>query len=195
MSKNQTRIIHSTMAKRNDGFSLIELCISLSIAIIVLGFAIVNLSGMRKGIDSYKCMHSIVDLLRNARESAMAQRRRIDVLFEDDNKISLVRHNLTGVESETLPQNIILVDGYRFMLFNIPDTPDNLGKTNPICFQDTETISFLPDGSLVGDDNGPRSGTIFLGQQGKPDTASAITIIGATGRIRSYRWNRSEWIQ
>jgi Tfp pilus assembly protein FimT len=179
---------------KRDGFSMVELCIVLSVAMMVLGFAMLNIPGFRRGASANASMYQIVDVLRNARELAMVQRRRIEVQFSNNNRAIIVRHNLAGEESETVI-DVTLADDYRFIVFDLPDTPDALGKSDPVCFQDTDTISFLPDGSLVGDDNTPRSGSIFLGQAGRPETARAVTIIGPTGRVRSYRWNGAEWIQ
>jgi hypothetical protein len=39
----------------------------------------------------------------------------------------------------------------------------------------------------------PVNGTVFVGVPGLPYTARAVTILGATGRIRSYHWNGTTW--
>jgi prepilin-type N-terminal cleavage/methylation domain-containing protein len=177
-----------------DGFSIIELCIVLLIAGVVMSFALPNIREMSRGMDANKSMYQVTDLLRNGRELAMAQRRRIEVQFSNNNQIVLVRHNLPDNTTDIL-STITLANTYAFRLFSIPDTPDALGNAAAVSFQDTETISFLSDGSLVGDDNTPRSGTIFLGQENNPKTARAVTIIGPTGRIHPYRWNGTAWVQ
>jgi prepilin-type N-terminal cleavage/methylation domain-containing protein len=186
--------LHSAERTGQGGFSIIELCVVLAIACIAMAFALPNIGEMSRGMDANKSMYQVTDLLRNGRELAMAQRRRIEVQFLNDNQIILVRHNLPDNTTDTLG-TITLADTYSFRLFAIPDTPDALGNTAAVSFQNTETISFLSDGSLVGDDNTPRSGTIFLGQADNPKTARAITIIGPTGRIHPYRWNGTGWVQ
>jgi prepilin-type N-terminal cleavage/methylation domain-containing protein len=191
---NNQMNLHNTARTGPDGFSLIELCIVLSIACVVMGFALPNIREMSRGMDANKSMYLVTDLLRNGRELAMAQRRRVEVQFSNNNQIALVRHNLPDDTTDIL-STITLANTYAFRLFAIPDTPDALGNTAAVSFQNTEKISFLSDGSLVGDDNTPRSGTIFLGQANSPKTARAVTIIGPTGRIHPYRWSGTEWVQ
>jgi Tfp pilus assembly protein FimT len=176
-----------------EGFSIAELCIVLAVACTLMSFALLNMTAMQSGIDANKSMYQVVDILRNGRELAVAQRRRIEVQFQNGNQVVLVRHNLPNGTSNL--RTTTLMDGSTFNVLNLPDTPDALGNTDSVCFQNTESVFFLPDGTLVGDDNNPRSGTIFLGQANNTETARAVTIIGTTGRIRSYRWNGSEWIQ
>jgi prepilin-type N-terminal cleavage/methylation domain-containing protein len=191
---NKKMSFHSIARTRQDGFSIIELCIVLLIASVLMGFALPNIREMSRGMDANKSMYQITDLLRSGRELAMAQRRRIEVQFPNNNQIRLVRHNLPDNTTDIV-STITLANTYAFRLFAIPDTPDGLGNAAALSFQDFDTISFLSDGSLVGTDNNPRSGTIFIGQANNPRTARAITIIGPTGRIHPYRWNGTEWIQ
>ena len=179
----------------DKGFSIVELCISLSVAVIILGFALLNMMEIRRGMNANKAMYQIVDQLRNGRELAIAQRRVIELQFPSgDNQIQLIRHNLSD-ETTDLVGNVILPNSCKFMLFELPDSPDRLGNSDAISFQDTNKLAFLPDGTLVGDDNNPRSGSFFFGEENHPETARAVTIIGPTGRIRSYRWNGTDWIQ
>jgi prepilin-type N-terminal cleavage/methylation domain-containing protein len=191
--KRNKMISHHIVKTGDDGFSIVELCIVMAVACILMGFAILNMTAMQHGIDANKSMYQIVDILRNGRELAMAQRRRIEVQFQNDRQVNLIRYNLPNGTSNL--SNTILMDGSAFRVFDLPDTPDELGNTEPLSFQDTDAYFFLPDGTFVGDDDNPRSGTIFLGQAQKPETARAVTIIGTTGRIRAYRWNGSDWIQ
>jgi hypothetical protein len=39
----------------------------------------------------------------------------------------------------------------------------------------------------VGNNN-PINATFFIGVAGKVNTARAVTVLGATGRVRSYFW-------
>jgi hypothetical protein len=54
---------------------------------------------------------------------------------------------------------------------------------------------FQTDGTLVDSQGNPVNGSIFLGQADHPESARAVTVLGATGRVRSYRWTRgSQWV-
>jgi hypothetical protein len=75
------------------------------------------------------------------------------------------------------------------------DTPDQFGSSEALDFGSATGMTFRPDGTLVGSSGNPVNGTILLGIAGHPEVARAVTILGATGRVRSYRWAKDQWIQ
>jgi prepilin-type N-terminal cleavage/methylation domain-containing protein len=179
----------------NAGFSMVEVCIALMIAAVVAGFALINIDSMLPGMNANESMYRVVAQFRNGRELAIAQRRNIQVVFQNDNEIQLVRNDLPS--GTTTLSTVTLDSRCKFLIFDgLPDSPDSFGiSSEPVSFGDTETITFLTDGTLVDDDNNPVSGTVFFGVEDNPETARAVTILGATGRVRSYRWNGEDWIQ
>jgi hypothetical protein len=65
-------------------------------------------------------------------------------------------------------------------------------------------VMFTTSGSFVGStqsaanlylttNNNPVNASLFLGITGKTATARAVTIFGATGRVRSYYWTGTSW--
>ena len=74
------------------------------------------------------------------------------------------------------------------------DTPDQFGNVAPVYFQGANALSFQSDGSLVDQGGIPRNGTLFIGLPGHPEVARAVTILGTTGLVQSYRWNGTDWI-
>jgi Tfp pilus assembly protein FimT len=176
------------------GFSLVEACITVAAMCIIGSFAVLNVNGILPGIKANEAMYQMVSQLRNAREAAISQRRNIELRFVADNRIQSVRHNLP--DGETVLRDIILANGCRFVLFgDVPDSPDRFGNDTPIDFGSAATLTFQSDGALVDNHNNPLSGSVFIGLPEKPETARAVTILGATGRVRSYRWTGTEWIQ
>jgi len=84
----------------------------------------------------------------------------------------------------------------QFLTFDdIPDSPDLFGRTTAVDFGGANSIFFLSDGTLVDGQGNPLDGSVFLGRPGRPDTARVVTILGATGRVRGYRWTGTSWIQ
>ncbi len=105
------------------------------------------------------------------------------------------------------------------VLSGVPDTPDAFGNSTTcvtssgICFTDTVTstsacgstpvlpcyLTFQSDGTVVDSSGNYVNGTVFMGQVGNapnptnPLTARSITILGATGRIKGYRYNGKTW--
>jgi Tfp pilus assembly protein FimT len=176
------------------GFSLIELCTTLAFMCIIGGFAVLNINAILPGVRANEAMYQTMAQLRSARETAMAQRRNIEIRFLGNSQIRIVRHELPN--GETILSDINLSNNCEFTLFDsIPDSPDTFGKASAVDFGGADTLLFLSDGTLVNDQNNPLSGSVFIGWHDMPETARVVTILGATGRVRSYRWNGTSWIQ
>src|SRR6267378_315278 len=54
-------------------------------------------------------------------------------------------------------------------------------------------MKFSTTGAFIDGGNSLVNGTVFLGIPGKPSTARAISILGATGRVREYHWDGTQW--
>jgi Tfp pilus assembly protein FimT len=176
------------------GFTMVEICIILMLLCILGSFAILSINSILPGITANEAMYQTVDQLRNAREAAIGQRRTVEIQFLNNNQIQLIRYDLP--DGTTTIRDTTLSNGCRFTLFgDIPDTPDMFGNAAPVNFPGANTLRFLSDGTLVNDQNNPVSGSIFIGSPNHPETARAVTILGATGRVRSYRWTGTDWIQ
>jgi Tfp pilus assembly protein FimT len=178
---------------RDAGFSLIETGILLCLATIIAGFALVNLTGMMPGLRADAALNATVAQLRNGRELAIAQRRNVEIRFLGTNQIQLLRLDVpTGT---TVLSTVTLENNVEFYLFGgVPDTPDSFGNSTPVDFSGATRMIFLSDGTLVDAQGDPLSGSVFLGRDGYPGTARAVTVLGATGRVRGYRWTGSSWI-
>jgi len=93
---------------------------------------------------------------------------------------------------------------------NTPMGPLGFGNTTAIDLQAVNggtpvAVMFSTSGGFVGDggvtttnyyavgNNDPVNASIFIGTPGNTSTARAITVLGATGRVRSYYWNGTAW--
>jgi len=79
----------------------------------------------------------------------------------------------------------------------IPDTPMAFGTCAAVCFENINggppTMKFKPNGTFIDNGNTLVDGTVFLGIPGSPMSARAVTVLGATGRVRQYHWNGTTW--
>jgi hypothetical protein len=79
------------------------------------------------------------------------------------------------------------------------DTPMGFGNCSAVCIASTSggptTMRFGPTGAFTDGVNNPVNGTIFLGTAGVNNMGRAVTIMGGTGRIRSYSWTGSLWVE
>jgi len=180
--------------RQDAGFSLVEVSVVILLISVVAGFALLNIEGIMPGLDANAALSQTVAELRRGRELAIAQRRNIELTFPTNNQIQLVRFDVPN--GRTVLSTVTLENGVEFLLFSgVPDTPDSFGRGDAIDFGGSNTLIFLSDGTLVDDAGNPVHGSVFLGLPDHPETARAVTMVGATGRVRGYRWTGSSWIQ
>jgi Tfp pilus assembly protein FimT len=177
----------------NAGFSMTEAVIVICLLSVVSGFAVLNAGAVLPGMSANAAMRQTVAQLRRGRELALSQRRNIELRFLGTNQIELVRYD---VPSGTTVLSTVTLEGKNgFRLFSgIPDTPDGFGNGSAVSLSGSPSWMFLSNGILVDSATNPANGSIFLGQSQHPETARAVTILGATGRIRDYKWTRGTWV-
>jgi hypothetical protein len=145
------------------------------------------------GMGANQAMYQTIAQLRQGRDLAVAQRRNIQLQFLGNDQIQLVRDEepagTTVLSTATLEKN------FQFLNFGLPDTPDAFGSALAVDFGGAATLTFMPDGTLINELGNPVNGTVFLGLANHPEVARAVTVLGATGRIRGYRWTGTKWIQ
>jgi Tfp pilus assembly protein FimT len=175
------------------GFSIVELNIVLLLTSLVAGFAVLNSIGITPRLNANSALTQVVGEVRRGRDAALAQRRNIEMRFIGTNQIQFIRQEVPN--GTTVIANNQLDHKLQFCLINgIPDTPDTFGRNAAVDFGGVAPLMFMSDGTLADGQGNPVSGTIFIGLAGEPDTARAVTILGATGRIRGYRWTGTSWI-
>ncbi len=181
--------------RQGAGFSMVEVSIGLLIAAALAGIALINIGAVMPGMYANKAMNQAVAQFRYGRQAAVSQRRFIQLNFLDDEKIQLLREDSGGATEEL--KNVTLGHSFKFMQFSgiHEDTPDQFGNASAVDFGGANTLRFQPDGSLVDEAFNPVNGTVFIGVEGHPEVARAVSIMGATGRIVGYRWNGDQWIQ
>jgi type II secretory pathway pseudopilin PulG len=192
------------MARRSGdqerGFSMAELLIVTFVLMIVSAMAIVQLAPTYQQQEANAAMVQIASQLRLARETAMTDRRDVQVSFIGNNQIQLTRINLPVGAAPTILSTVPIQAPVVFMLNpGTPDTPDAFGNAGPIEFGGIvggpPTMMFQSDGTFVSTSGVLLNGTVFLGMPKVPPATRAVTVLGATGRIRMYKANPTGWIQ
>lgn len=186
-----------------QGFSLLELMITLSIALIMVGTVFFSLQPSLKQSHVTSAYDTSLMTLRNYRELAIAQRKRYIVAFTAPGTITI---SYWGVAVPVAPppvvvQTLTLPTDVQFAVqAGIPNSPatvpDSFGSgTTAIDFGQglglgsQNAVMFMPDGSSqdsagLGNYN---SGILYIGRPGELQSMRAITVFGTTGRIRGWR--------
>ena len=183
------------MATRTQsGFSLVEIVLTVAILSVMFGLASgITMSAVNatRADGSTVAVLSILDL---ARTQSTSERREMQLVFTLPNKIEIFRVEVNPAGT-TLLATRLLENQQEFLKFTgVPDTPDAFGNATAIAFGASPTFRFTSDGSLIDSSGDPLNGTLFLGVQNKTETARAVTIFGATGLVRTWKWNGTVWV-
>jgi prepilin-type N-terminal cleavage/methylation domain-containing protein len=180
------------------GFTLVETVVVIALVLIVGAIAILQLQPLYAMEQANSAMDQVLGQMRYARETAIAQRRNIQVQFLNTNVVQLTRFEYNG--AMTILSTLTLQAPVQFVVFPaLPDTPDGFGNASAIYFEGLANgppvMLFQSDGTFVDSAGNLVNGTVFLGVPGNQSTARAITILGATGRVRAYRAPSTGWVQ
>jgi prepilin-type N-terminal cleavage/methylation domain-containing protein len=196
------RILECSMRKNPDssqrGFTLVEGLIAIAVIGTLLGMAIINFSSIMPNFRANSALDSVLYRLRSAREQAIDHRRNVQVTFVGNNQITIAELWPVGVPPP--PVTYTFEGGARFTTFGaVPDLPApyNFGNGSAILFGGQSggppIMQFTTSGAFVDGGNTLLNGTVFLGVPGNATTARAISVLGATGRVRPYHWDGTAW--
>ena len=183
---------------RDLGFTMIETLIVIAVILIVSAITILKMQPMIQQLRANAAMDQVMGQLRIGREAAISERRNIVVTFSNSNTIQLTRVNVPA--GQTVLSTLAIEPSVLFMTFkDIPDTPDGFGNAAPVEFGGISGgpvgMQFQSDGTFVDGAGNLLNGTVFMGIAGVPSSARAVTVLGATGRVRSYKSTPDGWIQ
>ena len=181
-----------------QGFSLLEILVAVAIISVVLAMAMLNYGNILPNYKANSAMDQVLSQMRSARERAISHRREVQVQFVGTNQLTVTEIWLVGTAPP--PTTVTFEGGARYMVFtSVPDIPApyNFGNSGPIYFgasaSPPPTMKFSTTGAFIDGGNSLVNGTVFLGIPGKPSTARAISVLGATGRVREYHWDGTQW--
>ncbi|MGD0124789.1 MAG: prepilin-type N-terminal cleavage/methylation domain-containing protein [Terriglobia bacterium] len=185
---------------REAGFSLVELAFTLAIICVVVVVVFEAYANAYPAFRATSAVSLLQAQLRQARQVSIDQRRSVTVTFQGTAELVAVVQGINGASNTTI-YDYLLPEGLKFVLLSgVPDTPapDNYGNSyavNYACPGHTLpcTITFQSDGSVLDGSGGSTNGSIFIGITGQIQTARAVKILSATGRIKAWTYNGSAW--
>jgi prepilin-type N-terminal cleavage/methylation domain-containing protein len=186
-----------TLSSKASGFSLIETMVVLAVMLIASGIFFMSLQPALKDTRVTNAYNTTLMTMRRAREAAIAERRTYIITFNSavtPNSITMTQA-ATGlvIATETLPPDILfqVIPG---IPTSVATTPDHFGTGGTAIDFDQavaggakNVICFNPDGSAQDINSNSNNGVIYLARTGSLYSSRAITVWGATGRLRGYR--------
>lgn len=182
-----------TRSRSERGVTLIEMLLVLGIMGVVGAMGAAQIAEARRAMQGDGAMRLVMSQFNTAREMAVTQRRNMQLRFVGTNWMQVVRQEVpagtTTLMSQAFEGNVT----YRIVPSVTTDTPDNFGNSTALAFGTATSITFSSDGTLIDQSGNPLNGTVFLAVVNVPKSQRAVTILGATGRVRGYKWNGFGW--
>jgi len=204
-------------SRKNNGFSLLELMITVSLALVMVGVTFIYLKPQLNQSHMNSAYDTTLMALRNTRNLAITQSHEyyvnfnpagfpagtIQVEYQPPLVVgALAAPPIQQVNTYTIPGDVTFNVQAGFPVA----TPDGFGAgLTAIDFESTPGVPlnyvvFFPDGSAQDSLGNYSSGVVYLTRVGDSIYASrAVSVWGATGRIRGWRLNQvagvAEWVQ
>lgn len=200
------------------GFSLLELLIVVTIIFILSTMGVFFLAAHQRLYKPDEQSTRIIDLLQEARQRSLTQRETMRVEIDlTDNIIRLIDENDPTIVSDDrkIREAVLIPAGEVNLRVRPPDITANPPEPLPVpaaqfkqssypssALHDVCTIRFLRNGTVVNEgtdeigSNAATTGlTLFIwspkkGTTNESEITRAITIVGATGSVRLWEYQR-----
>jgi prepilin-type N-terminal cleavage/methylation domain-containing protein len=209
------------------GFSLLEMLIVIVLIMVVSAITLMSLQPALKDARANQAYEDVLMQLRTARQRAIAERKQYIVCFgtasaplgaptplgaPNAQSVQMFRWDV-GVAlaaSVQVSNNTLPTDMFFQTLIGVPNTaatvPDGFGTGGTAIDFDQAVaagiknqVMFMPDGSAHDTNGSLNSGIVYVARAGDLFSSRAVTLYGATGRIRGWRLINSggaaQWIQ
>jgi len=199
---------------RTRGFSLLEMSIVLAIGLVLAAVSILCLQPAIRDARTNAGYDTVLMQMRNARERAIENREQFIVCFgiappagaltplgaPDAQSVQLFQWPAgTAISSAIQLTSIELPFDIQFQAqAGIPTspsaTPDGFGTGNIALDFDIgvagaipNQVAFMPDGSARDINGNLNNGVLYIGRTGDIYSTRAVSVFGASGRIRGWR--------
>jgi len=200
-------------ARTMRGFSMIEMMIVVAIIMITMGTALIQIGPILKESKANTAWQLTLGQLRRAHELAIDQRQVYRVSFTAPRTIQL---DLVGIDPVTKAKALIFqskidlpTETQFTVVTGMPATPttvpDGFGNGSAAIDFDQDfggggtEVYFQRDGRALDAQNRLNSGVIYICRPGELMSCKAVSLIGATGRVKGWKLSEAgsvkRWIQ
>jgi prepilin-type N-terminal cleavage/methylation domain-containing protein len=181
------------------GFSLIELAIVLCLILIVSAVSVMTIQPSLKAGRVTEGYNTALMMLRQARDISVSQRQIYFVTLNgvvQPNTLTITQGSTGTITStKSLPTDVAfdVEPGVPTSPTVAPTTPDGFGAgATPIDLDQgvaggaKNVVYFYPDGSGADVNGNVNNGVVYITRPGDIRNSRAITLWGATGRLRGW---------
>jgi prepilin-type N-terminal cleavage/methylation domain-containing protein len=192
------------LSRRMRGFSLIEVMVVLCLILIVAAVSVMTIQPSLKQGRVTEGYNTTLMVLRQARDISVAQRQIYFVTLTGGvtpNTLTITQGSTGTVTStKALPTDVAfdVEPGVPTSPTVAPTTPDGFGAgATPIDFDQgivggaKNVVYFYPDGSAADVIGNVNNGVVYITRPGDLGNSRAITLWGATGRLRGWHLYKS----
>jgi len=183
---------------KSRGFTLLELLIALAVTIIMVAFAVMAYVPVMKQQHVTTAYNTTLSAFRNAHDRAQGDMRIYVLSFAAPGTITVTQNTAAGpvLFTATLPPDVTfhIEPGIPTSPLVAPLTPDGFGSAALAIDLDqgvppggATLVQFNPDGTATDNLGNINNGVVYLGTPGNLLSCRAVTLWGATGRMRGWR--------
>jgi prepilin-type N-terminal cleavage/methylation domain-containing protein len=179
------------------GFSLIELMVTVTIILMVTGAAILGMQPALQYARVFNAYNITLAAIRQTRDFAIGQRQQYSVTFNNTVVPNTITITQTGngnvLTTYSLPTDVTytVVTGIPTGASTVPDGFGSgataIGFDQGVSGGVQNVIYFMPDGTAQDVNGNINNGVIYIARSGQLYSSHAITVWGATGRMRGWR--------
>lgn len=195
---NTSHAIQNKISQRQKGFSLPELIIVLLVAAIILVLALPQIISSRRLFRFAGMQRQVAASLRDARQEAMSQRTPVTFRYQHNTRRIIIYGGSFGAVGN--PKNTVheMIDSglaKNDVKYGRPGGVTRAalsdGTDLTALRSNTVEITFQPDGSVIDASNNPNNTALFFyHDKHRKDTAFAISVLGAGGRVKVWRYSK-----
>ena len=199
LGDKKMKVLEFNKKKRaQKGFSVLELLIVLIILSILAVLALPQVIASRRVFRFSGMQRQFVSSLTEARQAAMTQRTPITFRYDNANKRTIIYGGIFGALGDA-KNRVVEMTGSGLanndVVYGRPTGAstaalgDNSNMTALV--SNVVDVTFQPDGSVIDASNNPKNnGLFFYHKKYSNDTAFAVSILGAGGRIKIWRYSQ-----
>ena len=175
--------------RNNRGFTLLEILIVAGVLAMVGGFSMLIIGPALQARAVEMAARTVSTQMSRARQFSVDARRLTRVTFTAPRTIT-VEQQAPGGGAWSQVSAVALGDEIEFNVdaVNITNGPQGYATSQAINFSGSSQVFFSPDGSAIAGTGLISNGVIYVSRPAEVETTRAVTLFGATGRLKLWKY-------